>query len=119
MTERMGRRSGPVASLVLGVVLIAAGIALLVERARTAHWHSWTMFAILIGVIGMLTGPSDERDEALLLVGAGTWLLWHAAMPALIHTMLSLVVVASGAVMCGRAAAGPAPAAGQEKPHVI
>jgi uncharacterized membrane protein HdeD (DUF308 family) len=119
MTERIVRRSGPVASLVLGIVLIASGIALLVERARTAQWHSWTIVAILIGFVGVLAGPADERDEALLLMGAGAWLLWHAAMPALVHTTLSLVVVASGALMCGRAAAGPPEGAGQEEPHVI
>jgi hypothetical protein len=101
ITSTLSQPAERVAPLVLGAMLIAAGIVLLLERAQKEGVHIlWPLLLVVVGATRIGTGPSEGQDDAWWLVGVGSWLLLKVAAPTLFHQAVALTIVAAGVVTC-------------------
>src|SRR5215831_9728698 len=101
ITSTLSQPAEQVAPLVLGAMLIAAGVVLLLERARAEGVHIlWPLLLVVVGASRIGTGPADGHDDAWWLVGVGSWLLLKGVAPTLLHQVVALTIVAAGVVTC-------------------
>jgi len=107
------------ASLVLGTVLIAVGLALLIERIRANGFFSWwPLILMVVGAAQLAGGPSESDDEGLWLLGIGSWLVMNAVTSAFVHQALSLTVVGAGVATWWQALGRPVLSPALENSHV-
>jgi LiaF transmembrane domain len=115
-TDRIG------SSFVLGLVLIAAGVSSLLERAHVfasisiGQW--WPLLVVVIG-LAKLSGRPEERRRGWMFLGIGGWCLVVALTPLTFSDTWPLLLMLWGGSMiwCGlEDAAGPL-ADGRENSH--
>jgi hypothetical protein len=81
----------------LGAMLIATGVVLLIERARTQGVHVlWPLLLVVIGAARVGTAPAEGQDDAWWLVAVGLWLFAKALAPTLFHQGVAISIVAAG-----------------------
>ena len=86
------------ASLLIAFTCIVAGSLLLLQRAGTNGVRLWPMVLVAVGLAGIGSPASGERDEALWLVATGCWLLLTTLVPAFIRETGPLMMVGAGLV---------------------
>ena len=113
MAERHYRRDH-VASVVVGVVLVALGVSILLDRMEIYTWDLWTTWwpalIVLLGLVRLATvrcARDVGRGVTDLGIGAWLWLTvthWHGLDWS---TSWPMALVAVGAGMIARAIASP------------
>lgn len=99
ITSAWNRPAAQVAPLLLGAMLIATGVVLLIERARSQGVHVlWPLLLVVIGAARVGSVPDEGQDDAWWLVAVGLWLLAKALAPTLFHQVVAISIVAAGVV---------------------
>jgi hypothetical protein len=78
-------------------MLIATGVVLIIERARTQGVHVlWPLLLVVIGAARVGSAPAEGQDDAWWLVAVGLWLFAKALAPTLFHQVVAISIMAAG-----------------------
>ena len=116
--ESWPRRPRTDALLVLGFISVVTGTVLLLERSRSYGFRFWPIILVVVGLIGIGSAPSGERDEALWLVGTGCWLLMTSIGSAFFRGAGPFAMVGAGLATFRWALTLNAAPADRESSHV-
>jgi hypothetical protein len=81
----------------LAIMLVAAGLALWYERLRAdGAIRLWPLVLVIVGTAKAGSGPLEQQEEGLWLIGAGLWLLVETLVPVVMQGLAPLAIVVSG-----------------------